>query len=49
MTKHITFKEDDAELVSQITDYKNAHGLSSFVATVRKLCADALKIEKIRH
>ena len=49
MPKHITFKEDDNELISKILDYKNAHGLSSFVAAVRKLCADALEIEKIRH
>ena len=45
----IKFNENDATLIKQIEEYKNAHGLSSFVAAVRKLCRDALEIERIRH
>jgi len=47
--KTIKFKESDKDLIQRIKEYQNAHGLSSFVAAVRKLCADALAIEKIRH
>ena len=32
-----------------IREYQIAHGLSSFTDAVRKLCNDALEIEKIRH
>ena len=49
MRKTITFSENDDILIRQIQEYQTAHGLSSFVATVRKLCKDALAIEKIRH
>lgn len=45
----IKFNENDATLIKQIEEYKNAHGLSSFVATVRKFCRVALEMEKIRH
>ena len=47
--RRITFTDNDKELVEKIIEYQKAHGLSSFVATVRKLCKDALEIEKIRH
>ena len=40
---------DDKELIDKIKEYQKAHGLSSFVAAVRKLCRDALEIEKISH
>ena len=49
MAKIIKFIDDDKELIDKIKEYQNAHGLSSFVAAVRKLCKDALEIEKIRH
>lgn len=45
----IKFIDSDKDLIEQITEYQKAHGLSSFVAAVRKLCKDALEIEKIRH
>lgn len=45
----IKFTESDADLIKQITEYQKAHGLSSFIGAIRKLCNDALKIEKIRH
>ena len=49
--KHIILNDtdEDKELVSKIKDYQKAHGLSSFVSAVRKLCKDALEIEKINY
>lgn len=47
MTKHITFIDNDEELIKKIEEYQKAHGLSSFVSAVRKLCDDALKIKEI--
>jgi hypothetical protein len=47
--KVVSFIDSDQELVDKIEEYQKAHGLSSFVAVVRKLCNDALEIEKIRH
>ena len=41
--------DDDQDLIDEIKEYQKAHGLSSFVDAVRKLCKDALEIEKIRH
>lgn len=49
MSKHLIFNDNDCELVNKIKEYQRAHGLSSFIAAVRKLCKDALEIEKIRH
>ena len=49
MKKVVNFLDSDKELVDRINEYQKAHGLSSFVAAVRKLCKDALEIEKIRH
>ena len=49
MAKIIKFIDDDKDLIDKIKEYQKAHGLSSFVAAVRKLCKDALEIEKIRH
>lgn len=49
MSKYVVFNDGDKDLIAKIKEYKEAHGLSSFVATVRKLCKDALEIEKIRH
>lgn len=45
----IKFIESDAELIKQIIEYQKAHGLSSFIGAIRKLCKDALEIERIRH
>lgn len=47
--RRITFIDSDKDLIEKIIEYQKAHGLSSFVAAVRKLCRDALEIEKIRH
>lgn len=47
--KRLTFGESDKELITKITEYQKAHGISSFIGAVRKLCKDALEIEKIRH
>lgn len=47
--KRVTFIESDKELIDKIIAYQKAHGLSSFIAAIRKLCADAIEIEKIRH
>ena len=47
--KHLVFNEKDEKLIAKIIEYQKAHGLTSFVSAVRKLCKDALEIEKIRH
>lgn len=49
MGKQVTFNQNDEELVCRITEYQNAHGLSSFVSAIRKLCNDALKIAEIQR
>lgn len=49
MSKIVKFLDADAELVRAIVEYQSAHGLSSFIGAIRKLCRDALEIEKIRH
>ncbi len=49
MAKIIKFIDNDKDLIDKIKEYQKAHGLSSFIAAVRKLCNDALEIEKIRH
>lgn len=49
MSRVVRFLDSDAELVREIIEYQKAHGLSSFIGAIRKLCRDALEIEKIRH
>lgn len=49
MTAMVKFIESDETLINAIKEYQRAHGLSSFTAAVRKLCGDAIIIEKIRH
>lgn len=49
MSRVVRFLDSDAELVQEIIAYQKAHGLSSFIGAIRKLCRDALEIEKIRH
>ncbi len=51
MSKQIKFNDSDydKELIKKITEYQKAHGLSSFIAAVRKLCEDAIQVEKITH
>ena len=49
MSKHLVFNDNDCDLIKKIMEYQKAHGLASFIGTVRKLCKDALEIEKIRH
>lgn len=45
----VKFIDDDEELIKKIEEYQKAHGLSSFVAAVRKLCKDALAVAEITH
>ncbi len=47
--KGVKFIDDDEELIKKIEEYQKAHGLSSFVAAVRKLCKDALAVAEITH
>lgn len=51
MEKQVRFTEsdEDQKLIKEIEEYRKEHGLSSFIAAVRKLCGDALKIAKIQH
>lgn len=51
MAKHLVFNDtdEDKSLIHEIMEYQKAHGLTSFISAVRKLCKDALAIEKIRH
>lgn len=49
MARMVKFIDKDKELLMKISEYQKAHGLSSFIDAVRKLCSDALEIEKIRH
>ncbi len=51
MGKQVNFKDsdDDKKLVAEIIEYQKAHGLPSFISAIRKLCRDALAVEKIRH
>lgn len=49
LKRMISFIDSDKELVENIKEYQEAHGLPSLIAAVRKLCKDALEIEKIRH
>ena len=48
MAKIVAFRDTDEDktLVREIMEYQKAHGLSSFISAVRKLCKDALAIEK---
>jgi len=47
--KAVNFIESNEGLIQSIMDYQKAHGLSSFIAAIRKLCKDALAVEKITH
>jgi hypothetical protein len=47
--KQIRFTENDAELIKKIMEYQKAHGISSFIGAIRKLCNVALEMEKIRY
>lgn len=49
MEKHIKFNDSDEGLIKAITEYQKAHGLPSFISAIRKLCKDAIEIEKIRN
>ena len=49
MGKQVNFKDSDKELIERIKEFQKAHGLPSFISAIRKLCNDALEIEKIRH
>lgn len=40
---------NDERIVDKIRKYQKEQSLSSFVATVRKLCAVAIEIEKTKH
>lgn len=47
--KVVKFTENDNEMVEKIKKYQKAHGLPHFIDAVRKLCDDALEVEKITH
>ena len=47
MSAMVRFIESDKTLINAIREYQEAHGLPSFTAAVRKLCGDAIEIEKI--
>ena len=49
MTKQISFKESDTELIKEIQKYQKKHGLPHFISAVRQLCKVALETEKITH
>ena len=51
MSKQIKFTDSDYDkaLIKKIAEYQKSHGLSSFIAAVRKLCEDAIQVEKITH
>jgi predicted component of type VI protein secretion system len=46
--KTATFNKKDEELVKAIEDYQHRKQLASFIDAVRKLCSNALEIEKIQ-
>ena len=45
----VKFIDDDEELIKKIEENQKAHGLSSCVPAVRKLCKDALAVAEITH
>ena len=51
MAKLVRFTDsnEDKNLIAEIEDYRKAHGLPSFISTVRKLCRDAMAVAKIQH
>lgn len=49
MSKQVSFRDSDEDLIKKILEYQKAHGLPSFVSAVRKLCEDAIQVEKITH
>ena len=40
---------DDLELKDKIKTYQELHNIASFDEAVKRLCDEALEIEKIRH
>lgn len=46
--KTATFTRSDKEFVKQIEEYQHKHKMNSFIDAIRKLCADAIKIEEIQ-
>lgn len=40
---------EDKELIEKIKNYQELNSISSFDEAVKRLCDDALEIEKIRH
>lgn len=47
--KTASFSARDKELVQEIEQYQHRNEMRSFIDAVRKLCADALAIEKIQR
>lgn len=47
--KTASFTARDKELVREIEKYQHRNEMNSFIDAVRKLCADALEIEKIQR
>ena len=49
MEKIVKFTDQDEDLIAKIQEYQKEHGLPYFITAVRKLCKDALEVEKITH
>lgn len=47
--KTASFTIRDKELVQEIEKYQHRNEMNSFIDAVRKLCTDALEIEKIQR
>lgn len=47
MIKHITFTNNDADLVKKIEAFQKAQNLPSFVEAVRKLCQNGLHMTEV--
>lgn len=49
MSKSANFGITEQELIDKIAAYQKENNISSFSEAVRKLCAYALEVEKIKH
>lgn len=47
MTKQITFTDKDEELVDQIAKFQKQQELPSFIAAVRLLCKNGLRMSDV--
>lgn len=47
MAIHVTFIDNDKELIQQITTFQKTQELPSFVAAVRLLCKNGLRMSDV--